>query len=134
MDLRKSLVRSFATEADVQLAVLFGSAARGTASRHSDVDVGVLGPASAERLAGLTTALSRATGREVDVVDLRTAPPLLRFEIARDGLVLVERQPHTWVDFRTRAMIDWWDWAPLARRFAAAAARSLRTATSHGQT
>lgn len=54
-------------------------------------------------------------GRSVDLVSLRRAPPLLRFEIARDGQLLIERDPHAWVEFRAHAMIDWWDWAPTAR-------------------
>jgi hypothetical protein len=45
----------------------------------------------------------------------------LRFEIARDGVLLVERTEGLWRAFQTRAMVDWWDWAPLARRFAEAA-------------
>jgi hypothetical protein len=51
----------------------------------------------------------------VDVVDLRSAPPLLRFEVAREGQLVAARAPHVWSDFRARAMTDWWDWAPTAR-------------------
>jgi predicted nucleotidyltransferase len=118
---------------DVQLAVLFGSVARAAESRDSDVDVGVLGPASAG-LSALRVTLERATGRSVDLIDLRTAPPLLRFEIARDGQVLVERAPHLWSDFKARAMVDWWEWAPLARRFhRRAVARLGSGSVTHGQ-
>ena len=79
-----ALVRVLDREPGLRLAVLFGSAARETTHAGSDVDVGVAGiPVS--RLAALESALSRAVGRPVDLVDLTTAPPLLRFEIARDG-------------------------------------------------
>jgi predicted nucleotidyltransferase len=98
----------------VRLAVVFGSAARGTARSGSDVDVGVLLEED-DDLPALQVALERALGRSVDLISLRTAPPLLRFEIARDGKLLVEREPHAWGGFRARAMIDWWDWAPTAR-------------------
>jgi hypothetical protein len=63
----------------------------------------------------------------VDVVNLREAPPLLRFEIARDGVPLIESSPHAWADFRARAMVDWWDWAPTARAMYRAAAARLRS-------
>src|SRR3712207_7146976 len=43
----------------------------------------------------------------------RSAPPLLRFEIARDGVVLRQDRDGLWTDFKTRAMIDWWDWEPI---------------------
>ncbi len=120
-----ALVNALDAEAGVRLAVLFGSTARGQTGAHSDLDVGVLGPAP-EHLSQLQVSLARATGRVVDVIDLDQAPPLLRFEIARDGQVLVEREPHLWSNFKARAMVDWWDWAPIARRFHAAAAARLR--------
>jgi hypothetical protein len=68
----------------------------------------------------------------VDLVPLDESPPLLRFEIARDGKVLVERKPHAWSDFRARAMLDWWDWAPIARRIHAAAATRLEKRLGRG--
>ena len=110
----------------VQLAVVFGSAARGAPTGRSDLDIGVLGVAQAG-LPALAVQLARLAGREVDLVALESAPPLLRFEIARDGVVLLERSPDLWSDFRARAMVDWWDWAPFARRFAAAAMTRLES-------
>lgn len=67
------------------------------------------------RLPALRVALERGAGRPVDIVRLDQAPPLLRFEIARHGVVLVARDAWTWAEFRAHAMIDWWDWAPTAR-------------------
>ena len=111
---------------EVELAAVFGSAARGAVTARSDLDVGVMG-VSATRLPSLAVRLARAAGREVDLAQLETAPPLLRFEIARDGVLLLERSPDLWSDFRARAMVDWWDWAPLARRFTAAAMARLES-------
>ena len=88
----------------VRLAVLFGSAARGTTGPRSDLDVGVI----LEEGLGLTeveNALARATGRRVEVVRLDTAPPLLRFEIARDACSSPSRSASTSprTGWRTRA-------------------------------
>jgi hypothetical protein len=116
----------------VRLAVLFGSAARGQSGSGSDLDVGVLLEPGMESATELEAELARATGRRIDLVRLDAAPPLLRFEIARDGRVLLERAPHAWADFRARAMTDWWDWAPTARLFHAAAASRLRAALADG--
>lgn len=103
--------------AEVRLAVVFGSAARGVANAQSDIDIGIslAAEADAGSLSRLRVELERAAGRAVDLVVLDEAPPLLRFEIARAGTVLVQRDPHGWADFRARALIDWWDWAPTAR-------------------
>jgi uncharacterized protein YutE (UPF0331/DUF86 family)/predicted nucleotidyltransferase len=127
---RTSLIDALSAEPGVRLAVLFGSSARGRERRGSDLDVGVVGePEDGENM--LQVRLARATGRSVDLVALDTAPPLLRFEIARDGQLLLERTPHLWSDFKAKAMVDWWDWAPIARRFQAAAAARLRR-QAHG--
>ena len=116
----------------VQLAVLFGSSARGTATAASDVDLGLLLTGAEAAADAVHRTLRGVAGDRCDVTDLRVAPPLLRFEIAREGVLLVERDPGAWADFRARAMIDWWDFAPLARMIAAAAAARLRQADTHG--
>ncbi len=128
----RALVDALQSWSGVRLAVLFGSAARGKAAPGSDLDVGILFDPGQESAAALEVALARATGRRVDVVRLEAAPPLLRFEVARDGRVLLERTPHAWVDFRARAMTDWWDWAPTARFLHAAAVERLRAAVADG--
>jgi predicted nucleotidyltransferase len=117
----------------IVLAVLFGSAARGPVPGARDIDVGVLfdvEPAGIAQTTSLQVALERATRLPVDLVVLATAPPLLRFEIARDGVLLVERVPYAWYDYRVRAVRDWWDWAPTARRMYAAAAQRNAEAAS----
>lgn len=126
MDAIPALKAAVTADTDVRLAVVFGSTARGASTPRSDLDVGLLGvPAS--RLPALAVQLSRATGCEVDLVSLDTAPPLLRVEVARDGVLLLERTPGEWSHFRARAMVDWWDWAPFARRFGAAALARLES-------
>lgn len=132
MDSLGDLKAALFAEPDVQLAVVFGSAARGALNRRSDLDVGVMGLRSTARPAALAVTLARIAGRHVDLVQLETAPPLLRFEIARDGVVILEREPHLWSDFKARAMVDWWEWAPLARRFAEAAMARLESQAGDG--
>jgi len=118
---------------EVRLAVLFGSAGRGQARPGSDLDVLVaLEPDTDELRRAVSAALGRAVRGQVDVVHAADAKPLLRFEIARDGVVLAEREPGAWTDFKTRAMLDWWDWAPYARLLQAAAVRRLRERVDRG--
>jgi predicted nucleotidyltransferase len=128
----ESLTRAIERIPGVRLAVLFGSAARGDPSTDSDIDIGVSMNDGSDCSPTLRVALERATGRTIDLVCLDLAPPLLRFEIARDGVVLVSREPHDWPEFRAHAMIDWWDWAPTARMMHQTMTARLKAEAEHG--
>lgn len=119
---------------EVRLLVLFGSTARGKAEPRSDVDLGVLlDPYSAALRFKVDAELGRAAGREVDTVLLDDAPPLLRFEITKDGVLLFEREEGLWTHFKAKAMVDWWDWAPTFRMMSDASIRRLREKIADGQ-
>jgi predicted nucleotidyltransferase len=134
MELEDRLLCTATSFPEVKLTVLFGSTARGQARPRSDVDLGILlDPYSPELRFRVEAELGRAAGRSVDVILLDAAPPLLRFEIAREGILLSQSEPHLWTDFKARAMIDWWDWAPTHRMIAAGVARRLREQVSGGQ-
>lgn len=86
----EAVSRVLAGRADIELALLFGSRARGDHREDSDVDVAVLG--QIDRLT-LAAELSRATGHEVEVVDLAAAGYPLLLAIVRDGLLVHEGVP-----------------------------------------
>ena len=118
---------------ELALVVLFGSVATDRDRPNSDLDVGVLGGGEgAPDLARLRVHLERVTGRRLELVRLDSAPPLLHMEVAHHGRVALERAPHTWASFRAHAMIDWWDWAPTARRMQQTAMRRLREEAAGG--
>jgi predicted nucleotidyltransferase len=82
------------TEPNVRFALLFGSAATGTDTPESDVDVIVdLRDGSLERLLDVRAKLAASVDRDVDVVRLLDAedePALLAAALA-EGRVLVDR-------------------------------------------
>ena len=134
MDLVETLRRTLTDFSAIRLAVLFGSVARGSDSARSDVDLGVLlEEDDPSQLWPIDVAVAGAVRRTVDLVDLNRTPPLLRFEIGREGRPLVEREEGEWTRFKVRAMQDWWDWAPYARMFHALAAKRLREEARLGQ-
>jgi len=134
MVLEERLRQVVAAWPEIQLAILFGSTARGEAHHHSDVDIGLLlEPYSAYVRLRVDAQLGRAAGREVDTILLDDASPLLRFEVARDGVLLFERHEGLWTAFKAKAMVDWWDWAPTARMIQKAIIQGLREQVGHGQ-
>jgi predicted nucleotidyltransferase len=93
----RSMLSPLFRDAGLQLVVLFGSTARGRAGRRSDVDLAFLfdRPCNTVQLGLEVTRLLHTNA--VDVVDLRTASPLLRFAALRDGKPLYERSPGTFL-------------------------------------
>lgn len=121
-----SVHQTLARHPSVRLGVLFGSVARGQQAASSDLDLGVLLENGGTTLWELETALAGVLRRPFDLIDLHRAPPLLRFQIARDGRLILERREGDWKRFKVRALLDWWDWAPTARKLYRLAARRLR--------
>ena len=71
----------------IELAVLFGSVARGREHSQSDVDIAVAARralTAAEKIA-LVEAMAERTGRPIDLVDLRTVAEPLLGQILRHG-------------------------------------------------
>lgn len=123
-----ALRRIAARYGDAKLVVVFGSLARGEARQDSDADVAVLGVEfwPAHRLGA---ELGAALEREAHVVELETASDQLRFEIARDGVLVHEAEHGTWARFQAEAALRWFDLAPIVARCAAGVrARLLREA------
>jgi predicted nucleotidyltransferase len=83
------------TEPNVRFALLFGSAARGTDTSASDVDILVqMRDSSLERMGELGSKLTAIVGRRVELVRLEDAEgePSFLAELASDGRVLVDRE------------------------------------------
>lgn len=100
---------------ELQLAVLFGSVARGQARPDSDLDIGI-GPSDPDlRLhdeLDLQVELERVAKRPVDLVRLDRAPVLLRYRVARDGVALLGARTGAWARFAGRAASEHAELAP----------------------
>jgi predicted nucleotidyltransferase len=117
MTTMEALRRVLEGEPRLAYAIVFGSAARGTAHPHSDVDVAV-GLTAGARLSPrdvgtLVADLERAAGRPIDLVLLDEAPAPLAFRIFRDGVTLVERDHRALADRKARAILEYLDFRPL---------------------
>jgi predicted nucleotidyltransferase len=107
-------------EFDLALVVLYGSRARGYARPDSDSDVGVMrrsGLVPAEQILDLAVKLADATGLpNVDLVDLRRAPPLLKHSAGTHGRALYEDEPGRFNLFKVYAWKLWLDDQQTLRR------------------
>ena len=119
------------SQAGVELAILFGSAAAGKLRPDSDIDIGILlAPDRELDFNGelkLATELEQALGREVDLVRLDNASTLLRFEAAQ-GRCVLEARPGAFADFAARALLEHEDLRPILLRCAAGMFSRLQAA------
>jgi predicted nucleotidyltransferase len=126
-----ALAQVCAGHVGVRLVALFGSVARGGARVDSDLDVAVLGGEFWDQL-GLGNALATLLGREPHVVDVSAVSDWLRFQVARDGVLVYEASPGSWTEFKARAMVLYWDLAPTIALCAAGVERRLLREARHG--
>lgn len=98
-------------ESDIVFAYIFGSYATGRCSGESDVDIAIYSrePLSWRKLVELKLKLEDALDLNVDVVDLRTAPPLLTYEVISKGVVVMDRDRGERLSFETRALKEYLD-------------------------
>lgn len=77
---------------DLAAVYLFGSHAAGTAKANSDLDLAVLAaePLGAVARFDLQERLAAQIGRDVDLIDLRTASTVLRAQVVATGRVVLD--------------------------------------------
>lgn len=104
----------------IRLAILFGSLATGRATARSDLDLAVLaeGPLDAESRIALIDALALATGRPVDLVDLRVVGEPLLGQVLEHGVRLLGSD-HDYAELIKRHLFDEADFMPYRRRILA---------------
>jgi len=111
------------TSVPLVAAYLFGSHARAEATSASDVDLAVLLDTAGRRegllgpLSRLRGELERALKREVDLVDMREAPPDVIHRILRDGVLLIEGDPKRRIEFEVQARNAYFDILPYLREY-----------------
>ena len=76
---------------NLNIAIVFGSVARGFAGTDSDLDIAVATdrPLSAEEKISLISQLAETSGRAIDLIDLHKVGEPLLGEILRDGIQLL---------------------------------------------
>ncbi len=131
IDSRRDLPRRIASVLEPRLEVLeaylFGSHAQGGAQAHSDIDVAVyIDEALVEssafgHRAELTTALTTGIRNDgIDLLMLNHAPPVLYYQVLRDGVRVLSRDLTETTTREGRAVSRYCDFVPQLAKIDAA--------------
>lgn len=101
-------------EDGINFITLFGSRARGTHTERSDLDIAI-STRSSEKKQRFDLRLKiishlETWDQKVDVVIVEDSNWSLCYRIARDGVVLYQRNPDVWPNFLERVMIYYPDY------------------------
>lgn len=93
----------------IEFAILFGSQAQGKAKSESDLDIAIyLNRAlSLEEYLTLNLQLEKISGREVDLIILNEASPLLKHQVMKNRKVLFIRNFDLYADFREKTIDEY---------------------------
>ena len=121
--IKPTLESYFTGQADVVLAYLYGSQARGQANPLSDVDIAVLLDGQPDpdqcleaRLRLIGDLIQLLHTNDADVGILNQTPPALSYRVLRDGLILFCRDRDQMIDYRVRTINEYLDFKPILER------------------
>lgn len=117
-DIFQAVSRALASEANLKVALVYGSAATGKLRRDSDVDVAVLfaKPLSMDERLELCERLTAKTHREIDLVDLYNLGGEILHQVLTKGRVLVKNDEQAYYGLLQRMVYNAEDFMPQVRQ------------------
>jgi len=111
--LKQNIKKYVSGDEDVLLVYLFGSLVSGMSNADSDVDIALLfrrdRVPDADAYLQLKSDLETLLKREVDLVILNEASPIIRMQVLEKGEKLLERERRAYLEFFVRTMNEYDD-------------------------
>jgi len=105
-ELVESLTRALLKFDDIVFAYLYGSFARGEYHKFSDVDIAIyLKKTSAKIYLDILGAI-KIDGLEIDLKILNDAPPLFRYRVIKEGILLLCRDEELHENFVFHTLVE----------------------------
>ncbi|MBS7637466.1 nucleotidyltransferase domain-containing protein [Candidatus Bathyarchaeota archaeon] len=117
----KELGKLFENEENVLVAYLFGSYLRGDQTSRSDIDIAILlyevPKKPLEYYLHLINILTEVLGDDVDLTILNLAPPLLKFQIIKNGKIIYCRSDRSRINFEAKYICEYLDFRRAMERY-----------------
>jgi len=99
----------FQEDPNVLFAFIFGSYVKGRDKRESDLDVAVFfnNPPEGLDLLGYINKLSDILEKDVHLIVLNNASPMLRHQVVKYGIRLIKKDESLYTRFREKTMTDY---------------------------
>jgi len=99
----------FQEDTNVLFAFIFGSYVKGRDKRESDLDVAVFfnNPPEGLDLLGYINKLSDILEKDVHLIVLNNASPMLRHQVVKYGIRLIKKDESLYTRFREKTMTDY---------------------------
>jgi len=113
---KKAIIEILNKRSDILFAYLFGSRVKGSVNQRSDWDIAIYFNTSIKQNGRwpefeLEAEISRTLEAAIQVTVLNgPLPPVFGFEIIKDGLLLLDRDPNLRIDFENRTLRHYYDW------------------------
>jgi predicted nucleotidyltransferase len=113
---QEKIISVLTSHPDIKLAYIFGSVAKGATQPDTDLDIAAqaLNPLTTEQQINLAEDLALATGRAVDLIDLKTAGEPLLGEILQGRKILGRNTDHA--ELIKHHLFDTADFLPYVER------------------
>jgi predicted nucleotidyltransferase len=100
-DITEKIRNLLSKDPGIVLAFLFGSYAAGNVTASSDADIALLfsTPPDFYKTSELTENLSASLKTEVDILVLNSASPVIKMQVLKHGILLINNDPGTYSDF-----------------------------------
>lgn len=114
MSQTEEILRNYFTDSrDISAVYIFGSEASGLSSHHSDVDIAVLfnkeSISTGDDLLQMEDELTSLLKREVDLVVLNNASPIIRMQVLKKGKKIIEHNRKDVNSFFVRTLNEYDD-------------------------
>ena len=117
-NLYSKLTSYLSKQEEVVFALVYGSFARGTNNKLSDIDIGIFFNSEPEILeyGKMISDLEGITGYKIDLLKLNnlfSERPKLAFEIVNNSKLMLCKNNDTFIDFKTRSLLYYFDIKPM---------------------
>ena len=119
--MHSKILKVLKTQSHILLGLVFGSVAKGKENEQSDLDIAVASEKvlTLEERLNLTEKLTKALGKEVDLIDLLSVSGIIQEQALTTGKVLLNRKPTVYAQLMKKMLLDKADFRPYYDRILA---------------